>query len=73
MKQVQGRVVFSHIHVDQNGFFWAGPVKLFRIEGCHVVAFDKDKKRSNRRGTSDVVVTAEEMIEALRKYASAEE
>lgn len=70
MKQVNGRVVVNRVHVDGDGFFWAGPVKLFRIEGCNVVAFDKDKMRSRKRGTSDVVVTAEEMIEALRKHAS---
>lgn len=70
MKQVNGRAVINRIHVDGNGFFWAGPVKLFRIEGCHVVAFDKDKMRSRKRGTSDVVVTAEDIIEALQKYAS---
>lgn len=70
MKQVSGRVVVNRVHVDGDGFFWAGPVKLFRIEGCNVVAFDKDKLRSRKRGTSDVVVTADEVIEALRKHAN---
>lgn len=68
MKQVNGRVIVNRVHVDGDGFFWAGPVKLFRIEGCDVVAFDKDKLRSRKRGTSDVVVSAEEVIEALRKH-----
>lgn len=60
----------SRVRVDEDGFVWAGPVKLFRVEGCNVVAYDKDKRRSRDRGTSDVVVTAEEMIAALRKYAA---
>lgn len=59
----------SRVNIDDDGFFWAGPIKLFRLEGGNVVAFDKDKKRSRARGTSDVVVTAEDMIEALRKHA----
>lgn len=53
-------------YIDEEGYLFAGPVKLFRIDDDQVECFDKDRLRSRRRGTPFVYRPISALIETLQ-------
>lgn len=55
----------NEIKVDENGYVWIGGVKICRLAWGLVEFYDKDKRRSEVRGSSYVYVTPEKLHEVF--------
>ena len=61
------------LEVDHLGYVWLGGVKICRVTSWDLIEFyDRDRKRSERRGSSFVYVSLYELTQVLSMYVSRE-
>lgn len=61
------------LEVDSYGFVWLGGVKICRVTSWDLIEFyDRDSRRSSRRGSSYVYVSLYELLQVLGLYVSKE-
>ena len=51
----------------QRGFVCANGVKICKLRGPNLIFHDKNRQRSQRRGTSDVSIPIRDLVEFVEK------